>query len=564
MAGVSKHQAGCTCCQCPSALTVAVRCNSSFSNSFLSYVPISNATVTVAYQGNGTLIDSGTTDANGGVSFTLATTPGNSTVTAVKTGWNNATGTVNFNSCQQNKSITLETCRSSQTITVISTIAGGDVADNFAGPCAIGGASVSLSGHVSGSGTSAANGRTVFTVAAPANCSGLSDVTVSGAPPAGYGAANSSYSLAPAVYKCQDYTVYQHYGPANGYTGQVCGSRYIPETLYYSDNYGSCTLTFDSPSSRWVGSYSYTSTAGTTATNCSGITRCVGNNATGTVTSRVEFGGHLQGGGPASETCGPSTLSAKRFLRRTIGRANCNTLTSVRATVLDSDTTCLAAGNGSQEAATKITSDCGESLSVTFTNWNGSLFFPGAPELITSATVTAAPPGGDSTWPFDADAEGWSSTTFAGTTTGGWVNTDGSPDAGCYQVGSTGFNTHVDHAEWAGTFEDLGVPPGTTVTGITLTSIKSKAVSVDSFGSIGLCQFYLLSSGGSTLATLLASRLATANETTWTESNGTEQTISQASNTSIRLQLVTTLDSGLSSAAMTARYDSIDIALEYA
>jgi hypothetical protein len=255
-----------------------------------------------------------------------------------------------------------------------------------------------------------------------------------------------------------------------------------------------------------------------------------------------------------------TAFTATRRLRRTSGRANCNTFTNVKATVLDDDTTCLPAGLGAYEEGTKISSDCGESLSITITNWNGTA--QSVPEPVTSATITAAPPGGDSTWPFDADAEGWSSTTFAGTTTGGWVNTDGSPDAGCYQVGSTGFNTHVDHAEWAGTFEDLGVPPGTTVTGITLTSIKSKAVSVDSFGSIGLCQFYLLSSGGSTLATLLASRLATANETTWTESNGTEQTISQASNTSIRLQLVTTLDSGLSSAAMTARYDSITLTIE--
>jgi hypothetical protein len=187
------------------------------------------------------------------------------------------------------------------------------------------------------------------------------------------------------------------------------------------------------------------------------------------------------------------------------------------------------------------------------------------PNIPVSCTITGAACGatGDGTFTFDADAEDWASSTFSGSTTGGWIGTDGDPDSGCYEVNSFGLNTHVDYADWFGTFEDLGVPPGSTVTGITLTSVKTKIVEVGTFGGVGVGPFYLSEPDGTNIATLWAGRSSSTNETTWTESSGTEQTISLASDTAIRLQFFTSLDSGISTITMTARYDSIDIALEY-
>jgi hypothetical protein len=173
-------------------------------------------------------------------------------------------------------------------------------------------------------------------------------------------------------------------------------------------------------------------------------------------------------------------------------------------------------------------------------------------------------PLGYETFRFDIDAEGWVSSTFSGTTTGGWIGTDGNPDAGCYEVNSFGLNTHTDYADWYGTFEDLGVPSGTTVTGITLTSVRTKIVEVGTSGAVGVGPFYLSEPDGTNIATLWAGRSSSTNETSWTTSSGTEQTISLPSNTSIRLQFFTSLDSGISTITMTARYDSIAIELEFA
>jgi hypothetical protein len=562
MAGVSKHQAGCTCCNCPQTINVSVRCRNAANTTATA---VANAAVTVL-DANSATLDAGLTDTKGNFAAEILGSAGNYTVNVTRSGYPNATQTVNLATCNASVSTTFYLCPTQANVQV-------NVSTCFSVPVA--NALVTISGDSSGNGTTATNGRVTIPLAVPANACNMA-LNVAVAPLSGTGMANTNGTMSLSNL-CTTGVSFLAVEAANGYVPVFCNAtrdRHLRDTLYFSGGGNAATLTYNAAvyPPRYEGAFTFSSDRRLQ----SSCTPAKVTQTTGDVQVQVWV--------PvlSCQTFGLGTMSYRVGVSG--GYTNCAD-SGIQPIVgyLETPTTTLAgsrpelfgfgAGAGPDNYITGVAIDCNSSLTA-----NGTINLYGRVTCVPANssplctlslsypfTITeTAPPGGDSTWPFDADAEGWSSTTSAGTTTGGWVNTDGSPDAGCYQVGSTGFNTHVDHAEWAGTFEDLGVPPGTTVTGITLTSIKSKAVSVDSFGSIGLCQFYLLNSGGSTLATLLASRLATANETTWTESNGTEQTISQASNTSIRLQLVTTLDSGLSSAAMTARYDSIDIALEYA
>lgn len=66
------------------------------------------------------------------------------------------------------------------------------------------------------------------------------------------------------------------------------------------------------------------------------------------------------------------------------------------------------------------------------------------------------------TWTFNSDLEGW---TTSGTTNR--ITTDGSPDLGCLYITAVGRNTTVTPTvSWTGTYESLGIPSGSTITGL--------------------------------------------------------------------------------------------------
>jgi len=90
--------------------------------------------------------------------------------------------------------------------------------------------------------------------------------------------------------------------------------------------------------------------------------------------------------------------------------------------------------------------------------------------------------------------------------------------------------------EWSGTWEDLGVPSGSTVTAVNLDyDWKCSVYSTGASSTYGPAE--LRDSGGSLLATISTSGSFTST-TSWATKAGTNQTgLSQASNTSIKLRI---------------------------
>ena len=174
--------------------------------------------------------------------------------------------------------------------------------------CPVEGASVEHTGCCSGaSGTTDATGCVTLSPSQTPDCTELgSSVTVT--PPGGYGAAATvAASLCatcdddngPAdvlLYPDSDHIGHGTYFPNELILGYMCSGRYLPYSVTYTDDDGSCTLAFietadlpvefsdaciaGAPVGVWAGSFSFTPSRIGTSVDCEGVPNCLASDNT--------------------------------------------------------------------------------------------------------------------------------------------------------------------------------------------------------------------------------------------------------------------------------------------
>jgi hypothetical protein len=276
MAGQMTGLGGCCCTDagCAVTLNATAKCGSSGG------AAISGATVTVT-DGGGATVGSGTTNGSGLAAISLTVPLGTYTVSISQSGYYTNTGTATFTTCGSTVAVTVSLFKSSVTFDVLV-----QTGDQFPTACPLEDADVEITTSA-GTFTGTTNGSGIVTVTVDCPNSGPSvtfnyDVT----PPSGYGAAadSGSFSANPCTLTAttiglQADTGYAQVSPylGGGFPyGPVCGGRYLPNSLSYTDSNGSCTLTNPGNTNVWTGSYSFTCTNGVEQEDCGGgSTACI-------------------------------------------------------------------------------------------------------------------------------------------------------------------------------------------------------------------------------------------------------------------------------------------------
>jgi hypothetical protein len=173
------------------------------------------------------------------------------------------------------------------------------------------------------------------------------------------------------------------------------------------------------------------------------------------------------------------------------------------------------------------------------------------------------------TFSFASDAEGWASSGGTADTTLGW-SASGGNTGGCISSRIFGRNKSADpHWYYVGTWEDMGVPAGATVTNIQLLGFDWRC-SEWNVGDNTTQQrlSYLYDSGGTVQIAQLSTDEPTVSGTTaYATISGTIQTVGasyQASNTSVQLYSDIYLrNANNDSAAVTLLMDNFSVEITY-
>ena len=158
------------------------------------------------------------------------------------------------------------------------------------------------------------------------------------------------------------------------------------------------------------------------------------------------------------------------------------------------------------------------------------------------------------------------------TTAEGWVFTSLDSATGIYSSGDAALE--IDNAgrnakdvtsywEWSGTFEDLGVPSGSTITGYSSSALDYKCTVFNTVTTLTSGP-YTINDG--TLRTLVAGASITATDTVFTTaSQGAAVTgLSLASTTSVTLRVACDSDCGNNASAQsTILLDDITVGIDY-
>ena len=170
---------------------------------------------------------------------------------------------------------------------------------------------------------------------------------------------------------------------------------------------------------------------------------------------------------------------------------------------------------------------------------------------------------------FLADEEGFVGNPGNADVLYGWMSAVGDPP-GSLQMEIHGRKKEgVSYWEWSGTWEDLGVSPGDTVTQVRLNGTSTKCSQYDIVDACTIGPYSIYDSAGTTLiATLWAGRSPTGVEGSFTTTgNQTYQTVSstyEASNTSINLRIYNSLDLGNDAdAGLIVVDDNVSIDIDY-
>jgi hypothetical protein len=194
------------------------------------------------------------------------------------------------------------------------------------------------------------------------------------------------------------------------------------------------------------------------------------------------------------------------------------------------------------------------------------------------ATLTRNFGFNDNAGVYDLDSGRWvgvvgggTNVTFSGTTQADSPNDPGGPPPyttdGCWQANRFGKNLSngTPYYEWTGTYQDLGVPAGSTISAVNLSydwECQSYAIgAASSFGPAELRD----SSGTSILATFSAAITTITAVTTWATSTGTTASgRSDAAATTIKLRIGVNPKTGNSnSASVTLILDWVVVTVTY-
>jgi hypothetical protein len=194
------------------------------------------------------------------------------TVTFTKSGYCTRTLNLPASGCATGGTWYINTWPTSYQLTfraAVTAVGYGDIFD-----CPVAGVSIAITGDGTGSGTTDSSGLATITISA--DCTkptSFQDITVTSTPPGGIGAAVEVHDIT-GINPCAPPTGLQHVGllPATGYVSAVFGGRYMPDTIYWTDDYGSATLTVNVVTSGDVisygGSYVYNTSNGVKIIDC--------------------------------------------------------------------------------------------------------------------------------------------------------------------------------------------------------------------------------------------------------------------------------------------------------
>jgi hypothetical protein len=278
MAGPNRFAPPCGCCECPQYLCVQVTSVCTLLNGQPYYTGVPSATITVKDSG-GTTIATGTTSTGGGWCTNLILVPGDYTVEATKLGYDPSpvSAVVTFGDCKLSKSVRLEMCPETVDVTVAVVLYDLSSVIPLSGT-PIGGDTVDITGDCTASETTDTNGEAFFTLTKPAGqC--YADLTVSVTPAACRNADPKSttwrvcFPAPPASVdpfgNFRRLTI--QLDPDSTHVNDVLDGGYMPKTLAYSDDLGSCTLTYDATLG-YRGTYTFTATNKTAKiVDCGGL-----------------------------------------------------------------------------------------------------------------------------------------------------------------------------------------------------------------------------------------------------------------------------------------------------
>jgi hypothetical protein len=159
-----------------------------------------------------------------------------------------------------------------------------------------------------------------------------------------------------------------------------------------------------------------------------------------------------------------------------------------------------------------------------------------------AAVLIGAPAAGaatvSKTWSFDTTAEGFAATVESASTAA-YASGVGNPAGALSTEMSARNRTNDNYWEWTGTFEDMGVPAGATVSGIQLTGGFTRCTDFVNGDTSTAGPWELRDAVGTVvLATLYTGRTFAAVDGAWVSATGADQTLADlASNTTVRLRL---------------------------
>lgn len=162
------------------------------------------------------------------------------------------------------------------------------------------------------------------------------------------------------------------------------------------------------------------------------------------------------------------------------------------------------------------------------------------------------------TFSFAADAEGFVANPGANSTLS-WDGSVGNP-AGSLKARVTGRNKNDSNSwAWTGTWEQLGVPTGSTVSSIRVDSAYTRCTEYATGSSSTIGPYQVKDGGGSLLATLWSGRTITGTDASWVavaaQADQTVPSAVQDSTSTISIVLADSLSTGASNAAAVSTYD---------
>lgn len=242
-----RNQPGCPCCGggCVGTVTADSTCNGS---------AISGATYKIIASDGVTVI--ATLTGGTSVVFTGLTGATDYYVEVSKTGYHTKRSSLFTLACAASVSKTVPTWPTTYSVTVNVKI----------DTCNVTGATVAVTGDGTSSGSTDSSGNVILSLSSSSSAE-LQSLSYTITPPSGHGAAVKTGSF--SVHACSPATQNVGLIPSTGHVAVVCGGRYLPEEMEWTDDYGACTVVYGGfGGTGWGGDYTYSSTHAVKKTTC--------------------------------------------------------------------------------------------------------------------------------------------------------------------------------------------------------------------------------------------------------------------------------------------------------